>query len=73
MKKLFPTILVLSLLLIGNVSAGIFDLFQSSTSKCIKKLRKHSLIERYETLDTYIVFVKVRMLNFVIKNIMVNK
>jgi len=48
MKKILG-IVVLGLMLSGNAYAGIFDLFQSSTSKCIKKLRKHSLIERHET------------------------
>ena len=51
MKKLFSTILVLSLLLSWNSYAGIFDLFQTSTSKCIKNLRKHTLLDRHTTFE----------------------
>ena len=51
MKKLFSTILVLSLLLSWNSYAGIFDLFQTSTSKCIKNLRKHTLLDRHATFE----------------------
>ena len=50
MKKLLG-IVVLGLLLSGNSFAGIFDLFQTSTSKCIKKLRKDSLIQKNETFE----------------------
>ena len=50
MKKLI-FIMVLGLLWGGNSYAGIFDLFQTSTSKCIKNLRKHSLIKRHETFE----------------------